>query len=145
LFCNKIIQDGFSFRQIRLLMSYLYKFTSSSLPPAIFSKVDKMENLEDLQKQFEMEYYSNESSFEPALYRRCAPSFVNATNWHIIHTVVRSGVSFLIPLMLMIGCNVGMISALFSVVRNQSYRAKKSFLGTRKRRITKVNFRIYFI
>lgn len=109
-----------------------------SLPTAIFSEVQtKPNSMEDLQRMFNQSYF-NQTSLSPAISGRiCAPNFENNKNWMIYHTVVRFGLSFLIPLLIMIGCNVGMISALFTVVRNQSYRRKKSFLGTRKRRITK--------
>lgn len=112
----------------------------TSLPTAIFSEVQtKPNSMEDLQRMFNQSYF-NQTSLSPAISGRiCAPNFENNKNWMIYHTVVRFGLSFLIPLLIMIGCNVGMISALFTVVRNQSYRRKKSFLGTRKRRITKVS------
>ena len=41
--------------------------------------------------------------------RKCSPYFGDSKNWKIYHIVVRSGLSFLLPFMIMGFCNVGMI------------------------------------
>ena len=41
--------------------------------------------------------------------RKCSPNFGESRNWKIYHIVVRSGLSFLLPFMIMGFCNVGMI------------------------------------
>ncbi|CAG5098794.1 Oidioi.mRNA.OKI2018_I69.XSR.g15982.t1.cds [Oikopleura dioica] len=51
--------------------------------------------------------------------RSCSPDFGNSRFWDFYYYTVRMGVSFLIPLVIMIFCNVGMIRALMIVVRTQ--------------------------
>jgi len=78
--------------------------------------------------------------------RLCSPDFGKSRFWDFYYYLVRMGVSFLIPLVIMIFCNVGMIRALMVVVRTQSLRARtrKTFVGARKRRITKFAILIVF-
>ena len=61
---------------------------------------------------------------------------ISAQTWVTVHYIIRCIVCFLIPLLVMIVCNFGMIRSLIRAAR-KSRLGKKSFIGARKRKITK--------
>ena len=61
---------------------------------------------------------------------------ISAQTWVTVHYIIRCIVCFLIPLLVMITCNIGMIRSLIRAAR-KSRLGKKSFIGARKRKITK--------
>lgn len=106
---------------------------------------------DELKKMFNQTYFSNSTddqvpfddlnTKDEASIKACVPNFptstsISARSWVTVHFVIRCIVCFTIPLVLMIICNIGMIRSLIRAAQ-KSRLGKKSFIGARKRKITK--------
>ena len=121
---------------------------------------------DELKKVFNQTYFSNSTDDnvlfddlnikDDATIKACVPNFpcvffryfyilswlfststsISARSWVTVHFVIRCIVCFTIPLAVMIICNIGMIRSLIRAAQ-KSRLGKKSFIGARKRKITK--------